>query len=211
MPFTIRGVNGTTDAMAQQKVSFAFSYLRRSELARTILDDLAERADVCIDVDTTKDPFYAHPESSYDTITSGGTVVWNPDVTLPTKDSKNFRPNARWVTRAKVVVQKQGLSKKFARTLGLRPTKKVRRGTDVHRFGTLSPPMCLMHELGHALQYATYPEEFRAIKGDPSLQKVHVHNALEETNLCCVEIPVAMELNDKGANETPRWVYDHAM
>lgn len=214
MAFTIRGLNGISDAEAQKTVEESLAYLKRSVLARTILEDLEEHADVCIDVDSKSEPFYAHPESSYDTITSGGTAVWNPNTTLQTMDSARMRPEQSWVPqhmeRAQVTIQKAGLQKKLAAVFNLSPTRTVTRNERASRvMGTLSAHMCLMHELGHALQYATYPDEFLNIKNDPTLQKFHVHEALEETNLGCVEIPIALELNAIGADETPRWAYGH--
>ena len=213
MAFTVRGLNACSDAQASELVERSFTYLKRSALAKSILDDLEANGDVCIEVDTTKEPFYAHPESSYDTITTGGTAVWNPNMSVRTKDSKNFRPDAAWVPqnreRARIEVRKSGLALKFARKLGLSETKSAWQMVNAHKFGTLSTHMCLMHELGHALQYATCPDDFRAIKGDPQLSRVHVENALEETNLHCVEIPIALELNALGGTETPRWVYGH--
>jgi len=214
MAFTVRGLGGLSDEAARQKVNESLAYLKRSALAKSILEDLEEHADVCIDVDPQCEPFYAHPESSYDTITAGGTAVWNPGMNLQTMDSATYRPAQPWVPqhleRSKVTVQKTGLAKKLAAAFKLSDTHTVRRMVPKRRvMGTLSAHMCLMHELGHALQYATYPTEFRGIKADKTLNKGHVHEALEETNLSCVEIPIALELNAVGANETPRWVYAH--
>ncbi len=169
MAFTVRGLNGTSDGEAQKTVEESLACLKRSVLARTILEDLEEHANVCIDVDPRCEPIYAHPESSYDTVTSGGTAVWNPSTNLQTMNSARLRPEQPWVPQH----------------------------------------MCLMNELGHALQYATYPDEFLNIKNDKKLQKHHVLEALEETNLGCVEIPIALELNAMGADETPRWDYQH--
>ncbi|NND60932.1 MAG: hypothetical protein HKN49_11765 [Gammaproteobacteria bacterium] len=225
MAFTIRGLNGMTDEIAQQRVRLAFSYLKRSELARFILEELENNADVCIDVDPMCEPFYAHPTSSYDTVTSGGTAVWNPNRSVQTTDSANWRgwdggdggdgkktnPDAPWVPkhfeRAQVTIQKHGLSKKISRLFNLSPTRTVTRRVRAKKFGTLSANMCLMHELGHAYQYAAYPEEYQNIK--TWTRKDHAQTALETTNLQCVEIPIALELKALGADETPRWVYGH--
>lgn len=236
MAFTIRGMQGMQQLIAQQKVTEALEYLRQSQLARSILADLEEHADVCIDVDTGTDPYYAHPESRYDTVTTGGTAVWNPDMSVQTTDSSRMRgwdggfyadgsgrgehylagemkkvPESPWIPktyeREEVEVQKRGLSKRIAKTFHLSPTRTVRRNRPAKKYGRLSAPMCLMHELGHALQYATYPDQYRDIKGWDS--KSHAQHALETTNLQCVEIPVAIELSNLGFDETPRWDYGH--
>lgn len=238
MAFTIRGINGLSDRAATRYVDKALTYLRQSLLARNILEDLENHADVCIDVDRSGEPFYAHPESSYDTITSGGTAVWNPTKSVKTTDSANMRgwdggivsdgspntgrylagemkttPDASWIPKhfeqVEVQVQKRGLALRLAKAFHLSQTRtELQPGTKrVKSFGTLSAPMCLMHELGHALQYATFPGEYVGIKGWDS--KSHAQSALEQTNLQCVEIPVALELKSLGHPETPRWDYGH--
>lgn len=227
MAFTIRGINGLDDATAQQRVQVSLAYLKRSPLAKSILEDLAN-ADVCIDVDPTAEPFYAHPESSYDTITTGGTAVWNPNMNLKTIDSERWRghdgtsykteerkpnPDAPWVPnhteRAPVTLQKRGVALKLAKAFNLSRTRTVTRNVPATTTGTLSTHMCLMHELGHALQYATYPGQFLNIKDTST--SAHAQEALEETNLQCVEIPIALELRALGADETPRWIYGHTL
>lgn len=214
MAFTIRGVNGYSDVEAARLVEISCTYLKRSALAKSILDDLEANGDVCIDVDGQKESFYAHPESSYNTVTTGGTAVWNPKLSVKTTDSKNYRPNVDWVPQhkeqARIDVRKRGVALKLAKTFRLSETKKAWQMVNAHKTGTLSVHMCLMHELGHALQYATHREDFLNIKGDSTaIGKVHAQSALEETNLAGVEIPVALELNQLGATETPRWVYGH--
>ena len=214
MAFTVRGFNGCSDAQAEVYVENSLQYLRRSALAKSILDDLEEHADVCIDVDKTTDPFFAHPESSYDTITADGTAVWNPTMSVMTTDSKNYRPDEEWVPqhkeRARIDVQKKGMALKLAKAFKLSETKKSWQMVNAHKTGSLSQHMCLIHELGHALQYANYPQKFLGIKAYKTpAGKLHSQTALEETNLYCVETPVALELNQLGATETPRWVYGH--
>jgi hypothetical protein len=214
MAFTIRCDNGYTDAQAEQLVAASFTYLKRSALAKSILDDLEANAEVCIAVVGEGDPYYAHPESSYRPVAAGGTAVWNPKMSIRTTDSKNFRPDVAWVPQhreqAWIDERKRGLSLKLAKTFGLSETRQVSRMVNAHKLGVLSSHMCLMHELGHALQYATCRDDFLRIKGDSSATgRVHAQSALEETNLAGVEIPVALELNQFGANETPRWVYGH--
>jgi hypothetical protein len=226
MAFTVKGSNGIDDATARQRVQASFAYLKRSPLAKSILEDLENNAEVCIEVDPTAEPFFAHPESSYATITSGGTAVWNPTMSLPTFDSERWRGHdggsydfdkrkrvdAPWVPqhteRATVQIEKRGLSLKIARALKLSPTRSVRRNVPAKKNGTLSTHMCLMHELGHALQYATYPTHFLHIKN--TFNSAHAQESLEETNLMCVEIPIALELRALGEDETPRWVYGHS-
>jgi hypothetical protein len=219
MAFSVRGLSGLSTAQAKEKLEASLTYLRRSDLARQIIDELEQHADVCVDVDLEcESMFYAHPESSYDTTTSGGTVLWNPRMNLQTMDSANQRPNQPWVPqkneRVKTTVQKRGLSKFVSRKLNLSPTRTKRENRPVRRFGTLSTHMCLMHELGHALQYANYPAEFLQIKADARGMdacrgKMHEQSSLEETNLACVEIPIALELAALGYDETPRWIYEH--
>ncbi|MBS1246959.1 MAG: hypothetical protein H6R47_1158 [Proteobacteria bacterium] len=225
MPFTIKGANGIDDATARQRVMASFAYLKRSPLARSILEDL-EKADVCIEVDPTAEPFFAHPESSYATITTGGTAVWNPNMSLKTIDSERWRghdggsykteerktnPNAAWVPkhteRAPVILQKRGIALRLAKAFNLSRTRTVTRNVPAAKTGTLSAHMCLLHELGHALQYATYRQHFLDIKNTSN--SAHAQESLEETNLQCVEIPVALELRALGADETPRWIYGH--
>lgn len=214
MAFSIRGESGYSDDQAAALVATSFAYLKRSALAKSILDDLDANAEVCIAVVGDGECYYAHPESSYRPVAAGGTAVWNPKISVRTTGSRNYRPDVPWVPQhreqAWIDERKRGLALKLAKTFGYSETKRVARMVNADKTGVLSSHMCLMHELGHALQYATHRDDFLRIKGDSSPRgKIHAQSALEETNLAGVEIPVALELNQFGENENPRWVYGH--
>jgi hypothetical protein len=112
-------------------------------------------------------------------------IEWDHTLTLDVVDKAKSRPQVPWV-------------KDHTRRHGVLWLKKKR----VDKVGTISAPMALMHELGHAHQYLTdkagYEEE---------MKKHSFIRCLEDTNCAAIENTVCQELNARGGREGIRWGY----
>jgi hypothetical protein len=70
------------------------------------------------------------------------------------------------------------------------------------RTGFLTPAVCLLHEMGHALQYISDPAQFQLLaQGNIG--------ELENLNVRAIEATVVQELRGAGLTETARWDYMH--
>lgn len=70
------------------------------------------------------------------------------------------------------------------------------------RLGLLTPSMCLMHEMGHALQYFSDSNAFLQLHNNNYME-------LENINVRAIEATVVQELRNLGYGETARWDYAH--
>lgn len=172
---------------ARAKVAEAFDYLRASDLARGIIDGIANAPEiVTIKVGSGLADIYLYPKEGSGR-TSGGLVEWDPDLTLDVIDKAKARPQVPWV-------------KDHTKRHGFLWLKKKR----IDKPGTISAAMALMHELGHAHQYLTDKEGYEA-----EIQKNKLLRCLEDTNCAAVENTICLELNARGGNEGIRWDYYH--
>jgi len=167
-------------------VNAAFDYLRRSAMARMIIDGLgAQDKVITIQVGNNVEPKYRHPKIGE---THGGIVEWNPGMALAVVDKatsksglQKTRPNVPWVDQNE---ERYGFLYLFKRRLD--------------RVGQLSPAVALLHELGHAHQFFEDPTAYRAARNE----------TLEDTNVAAIENTVCLELNEAGGTEGLRWDYN---
>ena len=165
-------------------VAKAFRYLRQSDLAGGIIDGLqAQAEDITIRVGTGLQNKYLHPKEGE---AGGGTVEWDPEYALGVIDKAKARPQVPWVTNH---TERHGF-------LWLQT-----RGVD--KVGQVSPAIALIHELGHAHQFFSNRDEYRAE------MKKGILKCLEDTNCAAIENTVCLELNARGAKEGIRWDYYH--
>ena len=101
----------------------------------------------------------------------GGTINWNMRGRVGTIDCADDRPAVQWIPQ----------------------------GGD--RNGILSVAMCLLHEMGHAYQYLSNKEEFRALIDEDNVIEI------ENVNVNAIENTVALELTGIGCVEGIRWDY----
>lgn len=195
MGILVRG-NNLDGAEARRQFDNAIRYLKNSALAEDIITDLLTIQELLtIYVGTDSNPkrinVYAHPPR--ESRMSAGTIYWDPSVEVGVRDKvKNYkggrlRPDVPWV-------QKHGTwtccGKRF--------------GTERDQEGVISAPMCLMHEMGHAVQFLSDKEGYRAIKEGSG-----VRPDLEQLNTEAIEQPIILELRAKGMAEGIRWDYLH--
>jgi len=185
---------------ATRDVRDALQYLRRSKLASEIIEDIeSSNTLITIKVGPGLNDRFEHPP--LDTGTSfGGVVYWDPGFTLGVTDKANKRPNVPWVKQIKE-----------KRTIWNCCGQRAPTNQD----GEINPKVCLMHELGHVLQYLSNPAEFRALfrNADGSKRRdgeiMSAKNTIEQVNTAAIEQPIIMELRDSGCNLGIRWDYYH--
>lgn len=209
MALRIRGNDGYPLSSATIAVHDAFKYLSKSQLAKEIISDLESIPGILtIVVGPGVNDRYEHPATAADGDTGFvGTVFWDPGFALGVIDKaprsndtglKPRRPNLPWVKQHK---QKRTIWN----CCGAR--------APVDHFGEINPKVCLMHELGHALQYLSNPTEFRAWFRDAQGNKrtdaeiSAGKQVIEQTNTAAVEQPIIMELRAAGYDLGIRWDY----
>lgn len=198
MAFRIRGQCTYNHVQAGEAVDQALTYLKQSKLAREIIEDLeASNNIITIMVEPGQVDRYEHPPVQTHS-PEAGTVFWDPGFSLQVVDKAKRRPDATWVPQTK---QKRTIWNCCGR----------RAPVDVN--GELNPMVCLMHELGHVLQYLSNPTEFRAwyrnADGSKKMDSeiMHGKDVLEQTNTAAVEQPIVLELRDVGCDLGVRWSY----
>ncbi|PRY75101.1 type III secretion system effector protein [Marivita geojedonensis] len=183
MAFAVSG-QGMSAGEARTHFRDAVAYLRGSDMARSILEELSDLPErVMIKIGSDIEPKYRHPKA--DDGIDGGIVEWNPDMSLDVFDSPRERPNAAWVRNKK---ERYGLF--------------WRKSRQIREYGTLSPAIALIHELGHAYQFFGDRDGYRqAMKTVGSPQEDNVVGGIETV--------VITELRQLGHNEGIRWYYGH--
>jgi hypothetical protein len=130
---------------------------------------------------------YIFPKEG-DPLLYGGTIMWNPAMTLPVIDKAKHRPDHPWIE------QHRDPSHLFGLIKGKKQDKR----------GVISPQVALAHEMGHAMQFFTCKQGlFRG--QDASSYKKHVDK--EDDNVASIEHTIVIELNTAGADEGIRWGY----
>ncbi|MCK0148533.1 type III secretion system effector protein [Marivita sp. S6314] len=169
---------------ARSKYDAAIAYLRRSDMARSILDELQTVPEqIVIKIGPDIEPKYRHPK--VDDGADGGIVEWNPDMSLDVFDSPRERPSASWVRNKR---ERYGLF--------------WRKSRQIREYGTLSPAIALIHELGHAYQFFGDRAGYRSAMtkaGSPQ----------EDNVVGGIETVVITELRQLGHDEGIRWYYGH--
>ncbi len=172
-------------------------YLSQSNMAKSIIDDLDD-ADECIGVTIVKNaggskydpPYHSGCPNAY----TGGLITWDvgqdvrtidyaPNDSFVGEDKSEARPNAPWT-------KESGWKERLVEKLfGART-----------RTGRLTLAVCLIHEMGHAVQYLSDPTGFQHLEGSDLME-------LEKLNIQAVEVTVVQELRALGYNEGIRWSY----
>ena len=155
MTITVKGINGLSDEIAQSCFDLAETYLRQSDLAGFLIDEL-KRIDEVLTINVEAgDPInngntWAPPQDG-----SAGVVNWNIKRTLLATEKVADQPDATAFQKflAKFTSDKQE---------------------------TMSPALLLMHEMGHACQYMSGNEGdmFNATVNE--IENINV-NAIENT------------------------------
>lgn len=183
MAFAVLGQDMESSS-ARAKFAEARLYLRQSDMARSILEELAAIPEIImIKIGSDIEPKYRHPK--VDDGADGGIVEWNPDMSLDVFDSPRERPSASWVRNK---TERYGLLWRISR--------------QIREYGTLSPAIALIHELGHAYQFFGDRDGYRqAMKKAGSPQEDNVVGGIETV--------VIIELRQLGHKEGIRWYYGH--
>ncbi len=194
MAIRVRHNANLNGLQARQAFDEAMRYLKRSALAADIIADLESINDL-LTVYVGKDPnpkksnVYGHPPEGE--VGSAGTIYWDPAVTVGVKDKamnrkgERVRPDVAWVGKA-------GLWSCCGRIFG----------TERDVLGAISAPVCLVHEMGHAMQFLSDKAEYRRIKKSGGARV-----DLEQINTQAIEQPIILELRAIGAAEGIRWHY----
>jgi hypothetical protein len=194
MAIVIQAHHPVTAQEAQWCVDVAEHYLRQSDLAAFLWDELKRVPEVL-----TINVHHAAPGVIGNTWTppalgvvgSAGSVTWNVNRTL---------------TATEVVSDKPGLT----------TFQKVLAAFTPDKQQVMSPALLLMHEMGHAFQFLSdqvvqeQGNSFRqrltaVINGDKALR-----TEIENINVNAIENTVANELTAKGSPEGIRWTYAKA-
>ena len=195
MAFRIQAANGISGKDALDAFSKACKFLEKSNLAKEIISDLRDHNKIItIKVGPGLVDKYRHPTQPTDSAFVG-TVEWDPGYALNVVDKVKSRPKQPWVPNKKE-------SKPFWACCGTR--------APINHYGTIPPEVCLMHELGHVLQYLSNPDEFRGLFRKPDgMENVMGKMEVEDINTAAVEQPVILELRAAGVNMGIRWDYYH--
>ncbi|MDC7813062.1 MULTISPECIES: hypothetical protein [Pseudomonas] len=166
-------------AVAQKRFDDACRYLRQSDLANFLLDELiAVKEELTVEVTNSsaadKTDRWIPPAAN--STTSAGRVVWNLKSQVYAIEKQYKQPDLS----------------NFQKFLALFASDRVER---------LSPALVLMHELGHACQFLTNKAEFRKQLADKNILEV------ENINVNAIENTVAKELTAKNNKEGLRWDY----
>jgi hypothetical protein len=167
---------------AQRYYNEAITYLRQSDMASSIIDELtALPQHITVKVGVGYSDKYIHPKPD-DNIT-GGIIEWDPTCPLNVKDKARYRPQVSWVQDT---TERHGF-------LWLQ-----QRRLDV--VGTISPMVALLHEMGHAYQFFGDKDGYR--QATRSMAKPH-----EDNVVAAIENTVVLELRARGETEGIRWGY----
>ena len=165
---------------AQWCFNVAESYLRQSDLAAFLIDELKSIPEVltiriCADDPRNVGNTWTRPEDD-----SAGTVRWNVKRTLIATEKVSKQPDATH----------------FEKFLALfEPDKQE----------SMSPALLLMHEMGHACQYMSGEKDEMFDRRGKS--KTEWRLDIENINVSAIENTVANELKEKGNLEGIRWDY----
>ncbi len=188
MAFRIQAHGTCTLFHARKHLSEAITYLKKSKLAKEILDDIeSHKQIVTVKIGPGIEDHYEHPPQTHPVW--AGTVFWDPEFSLGVVDRVvhphgTARPNVPWVPN-------RGVWKCCGKKMG----------TPVNEDGVMSPKVCLMHELGHAYQYLSNPDEYREFFSEGKTLD------MEDINTAAIENTVVLELRQAGCNEGIRWDY----
>jgi hypothetical protein len=95
MAFTVYGDN-MSNLVAKWRFNIAVEYLRHSDLASSIIEDLENATQlITVKVGTGFEDAWIPPGNV--SVNSGGTIEWHPTSTLNTIDRPANRPKAPWV------------------------------------------------------------------------------------------------------------------
>lgn len=143
---------------------------------------------------------------------TGGCVVWQPRkymkvvdlATSPVSSVPSFRAGERETFSENAAYR---VRPDAARAPWAQPRGFFARGARENREargGSLPPPVLLIHELGHALQYQTDKAHFLSqMRTEDGVEQ------LEQANVAAVEQTVVIELRDAGVDVGIRWDYLH--
>ncbi len=213
----VKGID-VSDVEARRLFDGAETYLRQSDMAGFVLDNLAglrERIQICVgkrgsytNLRKFKLPaispgyinscgmsgwaimnVYLFPKEG-DPARHGGTIMWHPEMSLPVIDKAEHRPELPWVDQ----------------NLGPRRFFKLFKGKRRDKLAAISPGVALIHEMGHAMQYFTCKQQL--VRGqDASTYRSLASSEKESDNVAAIENTVVMELNAAGHDEGIRWEY----
>jgi hypothetical protein len=175
----------------------AIAYLRQSALAASIIDGLhASNLRTGVRIVNAGGSEYIPPyDARCQAVHTGGEIVWNASQQVPTYDMgpRNPHRDPNEGTRVRAPwTREQGWGAWVVEwVLGPRS-----------RMGSMSPAVALLHEMGHATQYASDPAGFRNLAADNLIE-------LENINVQAIEATVIHELRAQGHPENARWDYQH--
>lgn len=195
MSFRIRAHGEMSQLDAYKAFDDAIKLLKQSKLAREIISDLeAHSKIITVLIGPGLEDKYRHPTQPTDS-PFVGTIEWDPTFSLGVIDKAKKRPQQPWVPNK--------LEKKTIwNCCGAR--------APVDEYGEINPAVCLMHEMGHVLQYLSNPDEFRGLFRFPDGRVNHMGRMdVEDINTAAVEQPVILELKAAGVNLGVRWGYYH--
>ena len=197
MAFKIKGVSGMSNKDALDAFSKACKFLEKSKLAREIIGDLnTSKKIITLEIGPGQVDKYRHPTQPTHSAFVG-TVEWDPGYALDVVDKAKSRPKQPWVPNHKE-------KKTMWNCCGTR--------APINHFGTIPPEVCLMHELGHVLQYLSNPDEFRSLFKKPDgMPNVLGKMEVEDINTAAIEQPIILELREAGVNMGIRWDYYHTV
>ena len=195
MAIVIQAHHPVTDQEARWCVSVAENYLRQSDLASFLWDELQRVPEtLTINVHHTGSKAlsnsWAPPANGV--LNSAGSITWNVNRTL---------------TATEVVGDEPGLTTWQKFLAAFTPDKQA----------LMSPAILLMHEMGHAYQFLSdqvVQEEGNSFRDRLELasKRAEVEDygpllELENINVNAIENTVANELTAKGSPEGIRWSY----
>ncbi len=97
MAFNVVGI-GMANVVARWRFDVACNYLRNSDLAASIIEDLENAPEVItVRIGTGLEDAWIPPGLA--AVNSGGTIEWHPTSTLTTLDTPANRPVAPWLGR----------------------------------------------------------------------------------------------------------------
>lgn len=167
----------------------------------------------------TNTPFTIHPP--FPVCTGGGCITWYPKRNvkfIEKQSSLNKWKRSRHLTPWKPFDRDPSLFQNFHGTYNNVPLTYQPPSTRIdERPRPFPAPVLLIHEMGHAMQYALDKDDFLEIESAnhgkykrlfPTVQPKSQGPILDLLNVATIENTVCLELRDAGKDVGIRWQYD---